>query len=153
MPAHHQKPIVRTACPANRHTSLGERIVEFSFPAAAPGDGSVPGGLICFRNRDVGPDTRPIVEVYRTEGTVRVVAAEQPVYAVYASSPKTEGNIELHRTYRAAILSLLAAVNYRDELILNDQKIDAMDDDELMDAVGDYAVARGFVYRIEALLI
>lgn len=66
-----KRPSVVVNCIADRYVSerRAERIIEFSYP-----DGS--GGLISFRHT---PDGVPLVEVYRTDGAIRVLApVEQP---------------------------------------------------------------------------
>lgn len=63
-----RKPRVTLKCQVNAHTGRTERIVEFSFP-----DGS--GGLISFRQNDSGP----IVEVYRVDRSVRVLAPPENI--------------------------------------------------------------------------
>ena len=68
------KPRVILACPANVYTGDDERIIEFSFPRAAGKDGMTPGGLISFRYGSDGQPPR--VEIYRTDGQVRVIAPE-----------------------------------------------------------------------------
>ena len=78
---HTRKPRVLTRCVANHYTDSDERIIEFSFPSLAPGDGSCPGGLICFSTMTTPDDRKvPRVEVYQTDGEILVVAPEkQPV--------------------------------------------------------------------------
>ena len=70
------KPSVTLSCPANAHSSPGERIVEFSFPDLRDSAGCPVGGLISLRTLN---DGTPLVDVYRTDGAIRVLApAEQP---------------------------------------------------------------------------
>lgn len=67
------KPRLTTRCPADAYTAADERIVEFSFPEAADGTGTLPGGLIRLQYRDGKP---PLVLLYRVEGCEVVVADE-----------------------------------------------------------------------------
>jgi hypothetical protein len=144
------KPRVITACPANRYTSRDERIIEFSFP------GTDAGGLIAFRgplaNR-LGDPIRPTVEVYRTDGAVRVIAPETPRHALYMGNKHGHLGISVHATLRDALLAALETVNEDDEMILNDEKIGALADDTLGEYVTDYAAARGFDFYIEAVTL
>lgn len=68
------KPRVTTSCVANSYASADERIIEFSFPGADPGDGTgPPGGLIRFHH---DPHTNACsVHVYRTDPEVKVTHA------------------------------------------------------------------------------
>lgn len=59
-----RKPSLTLRCVADTHAQPGERIAEFSFPAAA-GGGNLPGGLISLRYREGAP---PLVSIYRVEG-------------------------------------------------------------------------------------
>lgn len=71
-----RKPSVTLSCPANAHSSPGERIVEFSFPDLRDSAGYPVGGLISLYTLD---DGTPLVDVYRTDGAIRVLAPkEQP---------------------------------------------------------------------------
>ena len=71
-----RKPSVTLSCPANAHSSPGERIVEFSFPDKRDSAGCPLGGLISLRTMN---DGTPLVDVYRTDGAIRVLAPkEQP---------------------------------------------------------------------------
>lgn len=71
-----RKPSVTLSCPANAHSSPGERIVEFSFPDLRDSAGCPVGGLISLRTLN---DGTPLVDVYRTDGAIRVLAPkEQP---------------------------------------------------------------------------
>lgn len=71
-----RKPSVTLSCPANAHNSPGERIVEFSFPELRDSAGCPVGGLISLRTLN---DGTPLVDVYRTDGAIRVLAPkEQP---------------------------------------------------------------------------
>lgn len=72
-----RKPSLKSPCPADRYSELGERRAEFSFPGAASGTGDLPGGLILFKDR--GPDLSPLVEIYRHEGCEIRVAHDAPV--------------------------------------------------------------------------
>jgi hypothetical protein len=61
-----RRPFLTLRCVANTFASDGERIAEFSFPAAADGRGELPGGLISLRYR--GDGLPPLVNLYRVSG-------------------------------------------------------------------------------------
>ncbi len=99
-----QKPRVITRCNAERFSSRDERLVEFSFPSLAPGDGTCPGGLICFDIMTTADGRRiPRVDVYRTEGQVLVLAPEKQPCAV---PPRADTEVSELDQLRALALAL-----------------------------------------------
>lgn len=67
------RPTIKSPCVADHYASTGERIVEFAFPGGA-------GGLIALRDYEEGA----AVEVYRTDGEVRVIVDHEANAKAYA---------------------------------------------------------------------
>lgn len=139
-------PRVLTRCVANAHAiKHRERIIEFSFPDTPENA----GGLIRFLSRvgqadDTGTPRTPLVEVYRTDGQVEVIAPRRRVWVCYGRF-RHGGNFCQLYTHEVTAYQWVAD----DILGLQDEETSRLTRDQLIDLVQGSDGSHGHEWYVE----
>lgn len=105
-----RRPHLTLRCVAAGYAANGQRIAEFSFPAAADGRGNLPGGLISLQYREGGA---PLVSLSRVDGCdVAGPGLEEFAWTIEGEHFCVPGNrYSVHRTEAGAKLKAAGLVN------------------------------------------